>query len=394
MKTLTLILLSSAFSAFGQDFPGVFSGEVGLEYRYYTSNGAYNNTAQHHSSVIFKPEYTKSWDNDRRVFTVLPFFRLDQQDFERSHADFRELSLVSSWSALELRLGISKVFWGVTESQHLVDVINQTDWVENPDGEQKLGQPMINPTLVTDNGTLDLFILPYFRERTFSGESGRYRGPLVVDTDRSEFLNSDKKKHIDIALRWMSHWQKLEWALSYFKGTDRDPQFRIDDTRSVLIPVYGQSEQAGLEMQYVYKDLLVKAELLRKDSFEFGLYTSATSGFEYTLINVFNGMDIGLLYEWLYDSRHKITPSGMYDASFFATRIAFNNAKSTELLAGIIIDDSTKNVSVARVEGSHRLGASYSLDVEINIINMPPTSSNLNIFHKDDYIQIKLSSYF
>ena len=40
------------------------------------------------------------------------------------------------WS---LSIGLGKVFWGVTEFNHLVDVINQTDLVEGIDGEAKLG---------------------------------------------------------------------------------------------------------------------------------------------------------------------------------------------------------------------------------------------------------------
>ena len=47
-----------------------------------------------------------------------------------------------------MRLGLRKVYWGVTESQHLVDVINQTEGVENLDGEDKLGQPMLNLALI------------------------------------------------------------------------------------------------------------------------------------------------------------------------------------------------------------------------------------------------------
>ena len=52
------------------------------------------------------------------------------------------------------------MFWGVTESQHLVDVVNQTDLVENPDGEEKLGQLMVNLTVARSWGTLNLFVAP------------------------------------------------------------------------------------------------------------------------------------------------------------------------------------------------------------------------------------------
>ena len=85
----------------------------------------------------------------------------------------------------DLTAGFDKVFWGVMESSHLVDYINQTDAVEDVDGEDKLGQPMLHLGLQRDWGDLNFFYLPYFRERTFPGRHGRLRAFLVVDTDRA-----------------------------------------------------------------------------------------------------------------------------------------------------------------------------------------------------------------
>ena len=48
-------------------------------------------------------------------------------------------------------------FWGVTETAHRVDILNQTDQVESFDGEDKLGQPMVNFSWSKDWGTLDLY---------------------------------------------------------------------------------------------------------------------------------------------------------------------------------------------------------------------------------------------
>ena len=119
---LTLLLFSSIASAL--DLPGDFSGVIELQHRYFSEQGLYGNTDKHHSSIMLQPEYFHSWDNDRSVMSIIPFVRFDHIDDERSHYDLREFSFVSSLSYLELRLGISKVFWGTTESRHLVDVIN------------------------------------------------------------------------------------------------------------------------------------------------------------------------------------------------------------------------------------------------------------------------------
>ena len=67
----------------------------------------------------------------------------------------------------EIKFGISKEFWGVTETSHRVDIINQTDFTEGFDGEEKLGQPMIKVSLEKQWGLLDFYALLGFRERNF-----------------------------------------------------------------------------------------------------------------------------------------------------------------------------------------------------------------------------------
>ena len=58
---------------------------------------------------------------------------------QRTHGDIRELAYVHARVMIgSFVVGIRKEFWGVTEFQHLVDVINQTDGVEDFDGEDKL----------------------------------------------------------------------------------------------------------------------------------------------------------------------------------------------------------------------------------------------------------------
>ena len=105
-------------------------------------------------------------------------------------------------------------------------------------------------------------------------------------------------------------------------------------------------------------------------------------------------MDIGLLFEWLYDSRRRETPSGFYDASFVATRMAFNNAASTELLAGAIFSNNTANLSLLRVEASHRLGDDYSVGAEIHVVEQPSRESTLFQLRRNDYFQLAVSDYF
>ena len=145
---------------------GEWSGYVGMEYRGFVHPPLFPEQHRAYFSVAAQPEYYHRFEDTRDSFTFVPFVRADRHDPERSHADIRELTWLKVGEGHEWRLGIRKVFWGVTESQHLVDIVNQTDLVENVDAEDKLGQPMVNFALIRDWGTLNAFVLPGFRERT------------------------------------------------------------------------------------------------------------------------------------------------------------------------------------------------------------------------------------
>ncbi|MEN9727855.1 MAG: hypothetical protein RL434_2221, partial [Pseudomonadota bacterium] len=174
-----------------------------------------------------QPEW--SWVSDDAADTLLftPFLRLDQADDRRTHADVRELLWIHAADTWEMRTGIGKVFWGVAESNHLVDIINQTDLVENPDTEDKLGQPMVNLALIREWGTLDLFVLPGFRDRTFPGTSGRLRTLPRVDTSSATYESAAEETHIDLAVRYAHIQGNLELGVHHFHGTSREPEFRL-----------------------------------------------------------------------------------------------------------------------------------------------------------------------
>jgi len=106
---------------------------------------------------------------------------VDEHDDNRTHGDIRELSWIHVGSNWETRVGVRKVFWGVTEGRHLVDIINQTDAVDQVDGEEKLGQPMINlsvcPTLI-DGGVAPCHV--DLRPFAVTGRRRRWNHPWGV----------------------------------------------------------------------------------------------------------------------------------------------------------------------------------------------------------------------
>lgn len=346
-------------------------------------------------SLSFQPEYQHKWDDGYQRFVFTPFARLDSRDDERTHFDIRELYWEKSAEQWDLRLGVRKVFWGVTESVHLVDIINQTDLVENPDGEDKLGQPMLSIAWVNDWGTLDFFVMPGFRERTFPGPKGRLRSQIPLDEDDAEYESNAEEWHVDAAIRWSHSAGDWDVALSHFYGTSREPrlipEFGLLDTK--LIPYYDLIHQTGAELQYTRGGFLGKFELIHRSG-QGKTFTSIATGFEYTFYAVReSALDIGLLAEYLYDSRNDDAPTPFESDIFMGTRFEFNDEQTTRLLMGVIVDPDS-GTTAWRIEGSRRLGHSWTMNVEARAFNGVEKSDAGYDLHRDDYVQVELAWFF
>jgi hypothetical protein len=392
-KYITLSLLVFASSAFANEW----SGNIAFESRQFTEEGLSSSQYKQYGSIAIQPEWYHKWDGGNQILTFVPFTRWDQHDEERTHSDIRELSWLKVFAESELRIGLRKVFWGVSESQHLVDIINQTDLVEGPDGEDKLGQPMINYALINDWGTLDLFVLPYFRERTFAGVNGRFRNLPHVDTKNPLYESKDKEKHLDYAARWIYGLGTLDIGVSYFKGTDRSPSFvaGVDANSAVVLrPQYNQLQQTGLDLQSTNGAWLWKIEVVNRQLTS-GSYNAATAGFEYTFNGVFeSSSDVGLVMEYLYDDRGLKATTPFEDDLLLALRWAKNDVDDTTLLAGVIADrdDDTRIYSF---EASRRLSEHLKINLEGRIFSGIKKSTNLLYsVRQDDFAQLELVYYF
>jgi hypothetical protein len=190
------------------------------------------------------------------------------------------------------------VFWGVTESRHLVDIVNQNDQVEDIDSEDKLGQPMINLNVYRSWGDLGLFLLPYFRERTFPASDARLRGPLPVAKDKAMFESRDGKENLDIALRWSHVIGNWDIGLAYFDGTSREPRLvpaPDEGGTPALIPFYDLIRQASADAQLTEGAWLWKLEALHRDGHG-DRFSAAVVGFEHTTFGVRGtSADLGFL---------------------------------------------------------------------------------------------------
>jgi len=365
--------------------------------------------------VSFQSEYYRTWNDDNDIFAFVPFGRWDEQDSERTHFDIRELTWVHVNDSWELRSGIRKVFWGVTESQHLVDIINQTDNLENPDGEEKLGQPMINLSFWRDWGVLDFYILVGFRERRFPGVNGRPRLPFPIDEDAAIFESGAEQWHTDFAIRWVQSIGELEIGLSHFSGTSREPRFETEvvidplgfPTDLTLIPVYDQIDQTAIDAQYFIGDWALKLEAIHRRG-QGDSYNAVTVGFEKTFVGILGGRsDLGIVMEYLYDDRGSAATVIGEDDVAFGFRYSLNNASDTTALVVSLFDlDSPEYLTT--FEASSRLGASWKIVVEASIFSkgrkrsdnflgileaLADPETELDFFQDEDFLKIELIRY-
>ena len=334
---------------------GEIIGELSFDNRYFFNVGL-QEQKKNHTSFSFSPEIFK--DDSNRIFHFKAKLRKDGEDSGRNLNDIQELYLINILEDKEIKFGVSKEFWGVTETSHRVDIINQTDFTEGFDGEEKLGQPMIKISLERQWGLLDIYALLGFRERNFSGKKGRLRLPISINEKGSLYSSSSKNKRVDFAVRWSNYYDDFDIAISHFSGTSREPRFLPSANKiNELVPVYEVIDQTGLEIQYLLDSLAIKGEVISRSG-QGERFTAATYGFEYTQVGVFQTrIDLGWVVEFNHDDRLESSPFVV------GTRFSFNDIYDSQILSGIILNDKSKEVGFL-LEASRRIGECCLLSLE------------------------------
>jgi len=389
------LLLTTAPPALADTWLGDWesSGDVGLELRYFPSEPRWPGQSDDPGiSLAFNGE--AYWRGGQFRASVKPFLRLDSTDSERSHYDLREAYMAFEGDDWEILAGSNKVFWGVTESRHLVDIINQTDLVEDPDQEQKLGQPMISALLQRDWGQLEAFVMPWFRERTFPGAAGRLRTALPVDTNRPIYESGAKQAHTDLALRWSHYFGDLDIGSYVFHGTGREPKLLPSEVGLGPRPLYHLVTQAGLDAQYTRDAWLWKLEAVARKGLNDTFFASV-GGLEYTFFGVRDSrVDVGILVEYLYDGRGPTEPVTLLDDDVFVgTRLAWNDASDTAILAGVTLDRDGSEW-LFNLEAERRFGYSLAGTLRLRLFRGDHGKQGLWPVDRDNYLEVRLTRYF
>lgn len=428
------------------------SGYIEAEFRYYPSEALFENQDRFFYSLGIAPELEWASEDESHQVTFKPFGRFSSSEGNRTHADIREFYYLYAGTGWQIEAGINKVYWGVAESAHLVDVINQTDVVEAFNGEEKLGQPLIGLGLENAFGNFDFYILPYFRKRELTTYDEPYlisfpgkEDATNVDEDKVSFESKNNESNIDLAARWGQSFNDLDIGLSVFHGIDREAllipaNVDMDKVQQALsdgivqsnaealiygldtLALYYQNlTQVGLELQYLYDDLIFKFEGTSKYQTT-GNYLSYVTGIEYTFsdVDALMGADVGILVEYLWNNRKSINiteeslaltglPETLFNGQqlimegtllspfendvFIGTRFNLNNVDSTQFVAGIIHDLET-HTQMSTFEGSTRIGDSVRISINAYFLTNVEKNSALYYSRRDDMIEFKTAWFF
>jgi len=370
------------------------SGNIRGDYRFYPEDALYPGQKPDYFSTVFNPELYLEWAKGKQLIQFKGFSRLNQHDNNQTHWDVRELyyqRIIKKW---EISIGAKQIYWGFTESNHLANVINQDDFLEGNDIENKLGQPMVHLSFSPKFGVFDLMVMPYFRKLQFPGQNGRGRPPFQI-ADKTLYESEHEEYNPDLALRWSHSIKSFDLAVSHFYGTSRTPLFRTEFSPSinsvVITPFHELINQTALEFQLTTGAMLWKLEAIHRFS-ERKTIKAFTAGGEYTFSNVFK-TDLGFLVEYTFDDRGDESINGLNDDFFVGMRIGFNDKQSTDFLGGANIDREKGTITFF-AEANRRIGDSWKISAKALGFDKVDDTDFLYLIRKDGFVEFSLAKYF
>jgi hypothetical protein len=371
------------------------AGHVAADGRAFAFDPKYAGQAQGSNvSLVAEPEVSVKTEDDKSTWTARPFYRLDPVDGRRSHADIRQATYKLALDHFEASAGMGSVTWGVLESYRPSDVVNQIDFVEQPNGSAKLGQPFAEVGWIGEKTALRLYYLGYFRDRTFPGIRGRLRFPVLIDTDHPSFESPYGRFAPSGAARFTTSIGDFDFGAGAYTGLSREPRFIAELTTGQVIPRYDYLHQGSIDMQWTLGPVVIKGEaLVRMWSADNIVSVAGGPGAEYTWFKFVREADLSFALELLWDTRPINAPPTFFEHDAFGgVRLGFNDTQSTELQAGAIVDvfDGT---TFGRLEASRRLGDHWRISADANIF-LGRSGKLESALLKDDHLHGRLAYFF
>ena len=283
--------------------------------------------------------------------------RKSRNDKGKNIVEARQFVIGRPIGEVDVYVGNRQLFWGVTESNNVVDYVNQKDAAAGRSSENKLGAPSVSFEFYPGDAEFQYVYMPVFREQTFNDQ---FAHPgLGLSLNSAEFSVEKGNLAGDHAFRYSNSFGALDYGISGFYGTARDPILSVD-INGRATPYYPEYRAFGVDLQYTGDSTLYKAEIAIGE--QDAVATSAyVVGVEKTLYSVgTSDWDLGILIETQYDDRPQAVSKRFYVGG---VRFTANNANDTNALLLYSQDETGKQESYV-MQFSHRLRSGVTLEAE------------------------------
>lgn len=372
----------------GQDIS--VSGYVGTQTLHFTQDGLGADTINRlNAEIQARGALTDTLSFELRLFGSTP---LNGQGGD--YFDPRVAKLTWQAGNWQADLGYDTVYWGVAESQNVVNIINQREQILDLQGDLALGQPMFALRYFGPSWSIEGYVMPQFRELEYGIDGRRWGFGFPVDQSAATFESPDGDDHVDYALRFAGSVGNLEYGLSAFDGTLRRPVLVLDTTAGTLSPHYVQGKQYGIDLQYTAGATLFKFEGIHVNPDSSAAYEAAVYGIENVLGDVFgNGWETTVFAEHNWDSRGVSGPAIFQNDLFLGARINFANLLDSQLTVGAMYDLDNGGL-LGSVEFDTRLTDQVSLNAEYTFVSADNPDDTLFSASGFDQLKVQLEWNF
>ena len=373
-----------------------FSGEIDTSFFFYREKPKFveqdSDKFQSELAVVFhlNGEVFTKWDLDST------FFLRHNPDAQKDiWGDIRELRFSGYKSNSSISAGVLTEYWGSLEANNPVDIINARDFIQDYEGDIKLGQPGLAYSRFEGNHQLDTFILPYARERALPEGRDRYRFNSF-DYASAQF---EKNRYLpSLALRYKYTHEQGRLAVSQYRGYTRSPEFIAEtspDSQEIeLIPKYQLINQTGLELEWLKAGAIFKAELIYQSGGPDSFFGTGT-GVEREFPNILNSsMTFTPFFEVYYDNRNERAPITAFDNDLYlGARVLFNDINDSKIQTNMLWDWES-HAYFYELDASRRIGNDWLVSTAVTIPVNADDDPALSSFTEDERIMFKLRYHF
>ena len=275
-----------------------YKGNIGIDYKKFDYSTPYAKD-KNQKTILGEVELTKSYEDIILFSKIEALDEVDKNDGNsRDYIKLNEFYIKYESDNYDIKVGRDIKYWGALELYNITDIYNEKNTKNDPyDKDKKFGRDGVTYNYYFENEDSLSFIVS-------KNKNAKY--------DTSSYIKYSGSRD-DIASR------DFTYILSSL-----DEKFMMYHTIIIEDTIY--------KVEYLYSN--------KTEKYQGGV------GLEHTLYSIFDKKDLGLMVEYYKSNAKSNDTNRQYTKNIFVgSRLTFNNINSTEMVFGVIKDDTKKEYS-------------------------------------------------